>query len=255
MTTLLRQVPGDSVVHRLWAGTKVLGVVAVGLTLSLVTSWAASGVAGAFVLAVAALARVTPAALPRTRPWFWALVLGACLLALPAGGSPELSLGGVTLGWGAVLVNLRLTVLAVVLVVSALLVGWTTPLGEVAPALARLGTPLRWLRVPVDEWAAATALCLRGLPLLVEELRVLNAARRLRRPPGRRRPQQVNDELGDLLATAMAVTMRRAGELGEAITARGGSGRVAAQEGRPGPADAVALLVVAAVCALVVVVG
>jgi energy-coupling factor transport system permease protein len=53
----------------------------------------------------------------------------------------------------------------------------------------------------------------------------------------------------------MAVTMRRAGELGEAITARGGTGRLVADAGRPGLRDLVAGVLVAAVCTLVFVVG
>nr|MDQ2723457.1 energy-coupling factor transporter transmembrane protein EcfT [Actinomycetota bacterium] len=36
---LLRQVPGDTVIHRLWAGTKLLCVAIIALTLSLVPSW------------------------------------------------------------------------------------------------------------------------------------------------------------------------------------------------------------------------
>ncbi len=70
--------------------------------------------------------------------------------------------------------------LAVVLVTSGALIGWTTPLGEVAPALSRLGRPLRWLRLPVDEWVIAIALAIRCLPLLIDEIRILGAARRLR---------------------------------------------------------------------------
>ena len=74
--------------------------------------------------------------------------------------------------------------LAAVLVISAAVVGWTTPLGAIAPALARLARPFRALRLPVDEWIVAIAVALRCLPLLVDEMRTLAAARRLRhRPP------------------------------------------------------------------------
>jgi energy-coupling factor transport system permease protein len=112
--------------------------------------------------------------------------------------------------------------------------------------------PLRLVRVPVDEAAVAVALCLRSLPLLVDELRTLVAARRLRPPPprpGRSTLQRWLDEPVDLMVAALAVAMRRAGELAEAITARGGTGLVAARVGRPRMGDAVTLLVVAGVCA------
>ncbi len=56
------------------------------------------------------------------------------------------------------------------------------------------------------------------------------------------------NELIDILVAALAVSVRRAGELAEAITARGGTGLIAARSRRPGWADGLALMVVAGVC-------
>jgi len=255
VSTLLREVPRDTPVHRLWAGTKLLAVAALAVALSLQTSWAAIGVVTALLVFTALLARVPVGALPRPRPWFWALIVGAGLLSVPAGGAPELQFGGVTIGLGAVLLYVRFTALAAVLLIAGLLLGATTALGDVAPAVARLGWPLRLVRAPVHEWAVTVALCVRAFPLLAEDLRVLGAARRLRRRRGRRTFVEVNDEAVDLMVATMAVAMRRAGELGEAITARGGTGRLVADPGRAGLADGVALLVVAVVCTVVLTVG
>jgi energy-coupling factor transport system permease protein len=231
---LLRQVPGDTVIHRLWAGTKLMCVAVIGLTLSLVPSWPMLGVGVALLLLPTRLARVPRGVVPRLPWWFWLVLLLGAALSLPA-------------GLGAVLVYLRLTALGAVLLWASLMVGWTTPLGEIAPALARLGTPLRWVRVPVDEWAVTVALCLRSVPLLAEDLAVLYAARRLR-PSRRQTSTPLFEEVVDVLTAAMAVSSRRAGELGVAITARGGTGQLTAHPARPGRADAVALGVVIAVC-------
>jgi energy-coupling factor transport system permease protein len=57
------------------------------------------------------------------------------------------------------------------------------------------------------------------------------------------------DELIDVLVAALAVSVRRAGELSEAITARGGTGLIAARTVKPGRRDLVAVVLVAAVCA------
>ena len=255
VSTILREVPRDTPVHRLWAGTKLICVAALGLSLSLVASWAAIGIVAALVVAVAALARVPATALPRLRPWFWALLIGAALLSVPSGGAPELSIGGATLGLGAVLIYVRLTVLAAVIIIAALLLGATTALGDIAPAVARLGAPLRAVRIPVDEFAVTVALCVRAFPLLADDFRVLAAARRLRREQRRRTWTEVNVEVVDLMVTGLTVSMRRSAELGEAITARGGTGRLAADPGRPRPRDLVAFVVVGAVCVLVFVVG
>lgn len=247
----LREVPNDSPVHRLWAGTKLTAIAALSLTVSFTPSWTSIGLIFAFVVGVGLIARIPLGALPRF-PWvFWAFVVFGALLTLLSGGSPYIKVGGTTLGLGGVDLYLRFSSLGVLLIGTSMMVGWTTPLGEVAPALARLGSPLRRLRLPVDEWAMAVSLCIRCLPLLIDELRTLVAARRLRPRP------QIDDggtgwapvdDLVDLVTAGLAVAVRRAGELAEAITARGGLSLVPSRNRRPGTADIVALLATGAVC-------
>jgi energy-coupling factor transport system permease protein len=58
----------------------------------------------------------------------------------------------------------------------------------------------------------------------------------------------VDNPLIDILTAAMAVATRRAGELGEAITARGGTGQLTAHPNAPGLRDALALVLVFGVC-------
>jgi len=153
----------------------------------------------------------------------------------------------VPVGGAAVLRYTNIAVFGLILVATSFLITWTTPMGDIAPALAKLGAPLRKLRVPVDEWAVVVALTLRGLPLLMEEIRVLRAARRLR-PNDSFRYRTADSPLIDILTAAMAVSTRRATELGEAITARGGTGQLTAHPSSPGRGDAIALSVVTAVC-------
>jgi energy-coupling factor transport system permease protein len=168
-----------------------------------------------------------------------------------AGGSPYVHVGGAVVGLGGIDNYCKFVGIGILLLLLAAVMGWTTPLGEIAPALSKLMRPLRWLKVPVDELAVAVALCVRSLPLLVSELRTLIAARRLRPAPARPDRTSVDrwlDELVDLLVAALAVSVRRSGELAEAITARGGIGLVAARVGGPGWSDLVALGVVVAAC-------
>ena len=250
--TLLREIKVDSPVHRLWAGTKLIAVAALSVTLSFFPSWGSIAVMVALLLATTALARVPKGAWPRPPKWFWIALLAGAALASLAGHSPHLTVDGVVLGFGGLDAYWRFIAVGFALLLAAALVGWTTPLGEIAPAVSRLLAPLRLVRVPVDEWAVAVALCVRSLPLLVSELRTLVAARRLRPlppRPGRSTLQRWLDEPVDLLVAALAVSMRRAGELAEAITARGGTGLIAARTRRPRATDALALLIVAAACA------
>ncbi|ACY19506.1 cobalt transport protein [Gordonia bronchialis DSM 43247] len=236
----LRQVPGDSFVHRLWAGTKLLIVLILGVMTWVLPSWPALGMVAAVVVITALIAGIPLGALPRPPWWFWGLIaLGVAVNA--------------SFGLAAVVVFLRAVVLGLVLVASSILVIWTTPMAEVAPALAKLMRPLRMLRLPVDEWAVAIALCLRGLPMLIDELRMLRAAHRLR-PTAKGRSDHPSAEMGimDMITAAMSSALRRSAEMAEAITARGGTGRLTAYPSGPGRADAVALVVIGLACAVAI---
>jgi energy-coupling factor transport system permease protein len=131
-------------------------------------------------------------------------------------------------------------------------VSWTTNVAEIAPAVAKLGRPFRRLRVPVDDWAVALALALRAFPMLIDEFRILFAARRLRPREDARhaRRHRWSAELVDLLAAAITVALRRADEMGDAITARGGAGQISTLPSRPKWPDAVAFAIVLALCGL-----
>jgi energy-coupling factor transporter transmembrane protein EcfT len=226
--TFLRLVPGTSPVHRLWAGTKLIIAAELALMVSISPTWPIVGVAAAVVAAEILLARIPLGAFPRLPSWFFGVLAVSGLLSLYSVQKPLVHVAGVTLSLGGLNVWALFTVLAVVLVVSGALIGWTTPLGEVAPALAHLGRPLRRLRLPVDEWIVATGLAIRCLPLLIDEMRVLGAARRLRAHTEEEsnRPREVVRamlvETHDLMATAIVASIRRARDLADAIVARGG---------------------------------
>jgi energy-coupling factor transporter transmembrane protein EcfT len=250
---LLRLVPGDTPVHRLWAGTKLVAVAILGGVLSFQPTWPAIAVGAGFVAFSLALARIPPGAAPRLPRWFLVGLLIGALLTLRSSRAPTAHLLGTTVSLGGPEEWARLTVLAFVILAAAALVSWTTPMAEVAPALAVLGAPLRRLRIPVDEWATTVALSIRCLPLLIDEVRTLAAARRLRQhddPQPERRWRRWAQEPQDLLVTALVVSLRRSHDLADAIDARGGFGVVSDSRSRPGPRDALALVVVAAVAAL-----
>lgn len=237
---LLRQLPGPSIVHGLWAGTKLVCLLLFTVVMLSCPGWAAAVAGTGLVLAAARAARVPASAVPRLPGWAWVfLVLGA---------------GTSFLGHGIGL-YVQSMLITVALVGFGAIVAWTTPVADVAPAVARLAGPLRAFRVPVQEWALVLGLCLRSLPLLLEEFRILLAARRLRRRPAGRGPRAVGwmaGELVDLLTAATAVSIRRAAELGRAITIRSGIPSAPSTGRRPGRADFACLGIVTAACALII---
>lgn len=251
--TFLRLVPGDTPLHRLWAGTKVLLVLEVMLTATFAPTWLTLAVISGLVLVALLVGRIPLGAFPRLPRGFYLLLVLGLVLSSWATTEPVIHLGPLPVSIGALSDATRLLALAIVLVVSAAVVGWTTPLGAIAPALSRLARPFRALRLPVDEWIVAVALALRCLPLLVDEMRTLAAARRLRhRPPpdSHRQARRGVIEVHDLLATAIIVSLRRAHDLADAVNARGGVGVISdTQDGARTWRDAVTLLAVTAISA------
>lgn len=252
--TVLRLLPWPSPLHRLWAGTKLLVVAGLALMVSIRPTWPALGVAAAVVTLGTLVARVPRGAVPRLPRWIWLALALSALLAARSGTAPLANVAGVQLSLGGLGDWALLTSLAVVLLGGALLVGWTTPLGEVALALARLAAPARWLRLPVDEWIVAVGLAIRCLPLLIDETRTLVAVRRVRRRHVAVRPSSVRTtlrvvgyEAHDLLATLVVVALRRARDLADAIEARGGIRASTGPASGPRLADVVVLATLAVV--------
>ncbi len=249
---LLRPVPGQTVIHDLWAGSKLLIVAGIGVLLTFYPGWVPIGAVALLVVAAAVLAHIPRGVLPTVpRLLWWLLALGA-LTATFAGGSPVFAIGSTEIGLGGLLNFLRITALSIVLLGLGAMVSWTTNVAEVAPAVATLGRPLRLFRIPVDDWAVTLALALRAFPMLIDEFRVLYAARQLRPKDvdttRRARRRRWASELIDLLAAAITVALRRADEMGDAITARGGAGQISAAPTRPKRLDWVVLAIVVVVC-------
>ncbi len=253
---LLRPVPGDSVIHRLWAGTKLLVVAGIGVMLTFYPGWVPIGLVAALILTTAWLAHIPRSALPSIPRWLWIVLFFGGATATFAGGSPVIDFGSFEVGLGGLVSFLGITALSIVLLGLGALVSWTTNVAEIAPAVATLGRPLRALRVPIDDWAVTLALALRAFPMLIDEFRVLYAARRLRPkevPTTRRaRRRRWAVEIVDILAAGITVALRRADEMGDAITARGGAGQISAAPSGPKRADWVALSISILLCAVAV---
>ena len=253
---LLRPVPGDSVIHRLWAGTKILAVLGFSLLLSFYPGWPVIGLTALLVVVAALLARIPRGVLPSIPRWLWIVLLFGAITAALGRGEPVVHVLSVDFELGGLLKFLRFTALSVVLLSLGAMVSWTTNVADVAPAISTLGRPFKALRIPVDDWAVALALSLRAFPMLLDEFRLLYAARRLRPravlPDGSARRRRWATEVVDLLAAGITVALRRADEMGDAITARGGTGQISAAPSRPRGADWVALSICVAVGVLAV---
>jgi energy-coupling factor transporter transmembrane protein EcfT len=242
---ILRCLPRPSPLHRLWAGTKLIIVAAVGIALVAKPTWPSQAVAATFLLIGILVAHYPPGAVPRLPRWFLGLLALGALLSLSSGGAPNVHIGGLTIGLNGLEEWARFTALGVIVFGMAILLGATTPIADLPGAVDRLFTPLRWIRLPVDEFVAAFTLVVRAFPLIMDEMRALYAAWRLRRPT-LGRDFGVVRELHDALITAISASMRRARDLARAIEARGGIGRMPPPPARIRLGDLIAVLLAAA---------
>jgi biotin transport system permease protein len=198
MTALGTYLPGSSLLHRLPAGVKLLGLGAVITLVSvLVDSPAELGVAAVLVLAVVALARIGPRALAaQLRPVLWVVVF-------------IFGLQLILTDWRRALVVCGTLLLSVVL---AVVVTSTTRTADMVAALTRGMRPLARFGFPVDQAAIALALAIRAIPLMVETVRQVDEARRAR---GLRFSPRI------AVAPVVISAIRTADGFAEALSARG----------------------------------
>ncbi len=257
---LFRMVPVDSPMQRLWAGTKLVCLAIISFAASINPTWPTLTIVAMVIATGILLGRIPLGAIPRIPRWFVVGLLLSGALSVWSTTPPTVHLHGIVLSIGGLEDWARFLLLAIVLVTGAALIGWTTPTGEYAPALARLTRPLQRLPLPLETWIIATALSVRCFPLLVDEIQTLLAVRRLRtrdRSRGSLRSRFPNAmrTAVDLLTAALVASLRRARDMSDAIEARGGFGAFADSTEQPNAIDWTVMLSVAAIAVAAVAIG
>ncbi len=189
--------PGDSLLHRLPVGPKLLGLAGLSLSVVLVRSAPAAFVFLAVALALAAVARVRVGTLLRAARTVLLVALVVAALQWWTSGPAKAA---------ETLVDLLTLSLAAV-VVSA-----TTPVNAMLDALVRGAGPLRRLGVDPERLALTVALAVQSLPgtvALALETRDAARARGLSRHPRA------------YLTPFVIRVVARAHETGDALAARG----------------------------------
>ena len=245
-SVILRVLPHQSPLHRAWAGSKILALTVLTITGVVLPTWMSLATLSVVTLAGFLVAGATPSAIPRLPGGVWVVCGVAAVLAWVGGA------------FAAFVISIGLTVLLTLL---AAIGAWTTPLAELAPAMAVLWAPLGRVGLPVNEWCLTAALAIRAIPLFFDEVRILIAARRLR---GREITTARGPILGitkawaslvDVLTAVLAAAQRRANEFGRSMTLRGGVPHPAVRRPALTRADAVLLSVASGSSALMVVLG
>ncbi|HOG18477.1 MAG TPA: energy-coupling factor transporter transmembrane component T [Syntrophales bacterium] len=220
----------ETVLHRLDPRIKILAVFV--LSAGVFAANAAGAVLiTAALAAVACLLRVGPSRLlAEVRPMVPLIALLFLLQAFFAEGKPvEVPL---LRGLGVSLQGIRLGLFVgwqfACLLTTASFLTMTTAPSEIVAAIERILHPLRRLGVPSRDLAMGASVALRFLPVYLEELDRIRTARAARGGGGPR--QGIGARFRAARMTAVQVllgTFRRAGELADAIEARGYAGQPA----------------------------
>lgn len=139
----------------------------------------------------------------------------------------------------------------VILYIFALLLTMTTSPIALVEGLTILLTPLRWLRLPVDDFALMTLIALRFIPTLIEEVEQLLKAQTARGADYAH--GTIRERTQSLLALFIPLlqgVLRRASDLATALEARGyevGSHQTRLHEKRLGAIDYSVLAIIAVI--------
>ena len=188
---------------------------------------------------------------PSIPRWLWILLLLGAVTATLGGGEPVLHLWSIDVEVGGLLKFLRITAVSIVLLATGALVSWTTNVADVAPAVATsrpaaaaAADPGRRLGRGAVAVAAGLPDAARRVPPALRGPQVTAAAGAARRQDA---PPTLGRRIGRPAHRRVTVALRRADEMGDAITARGGTSQISAAPSRPKKADWVALGIIAVV--------
>lgn len=219
-SSFFRSIPIDSPVHRLSAEAKVIAGIVISIGLVFNTEWSHVGVAALLVVAAFKGANLPLSILPRVPFIVRFALLGGLMGSVFSDEAPKfgaISIGGIS-------DYARLIAIGFIMILWVGILSWTTGLTAVGFALRRLIQPLRWIKVPVDEIGSVIALAVRSLPLVADEIDVVNESVTSRPPPADLSGKPLREAFSFIGDTATAVVIgshRRARDLAMAMVSRG----------------------------------
>lgn len=263
MASVGQYVNTGSIIHRLDPRFKILALVGLLVVVSLCSTFTALGAMALIAVTFLALARVSPAFIARNVAFILIFLIYAYILQVlfyqPSTAHPHvywhwwlLSVSREGLLFNA-LVDAR--ALLIFFFVTLLMV--TTTIVDVTDGVESLLSPLRRIGVPVQETTLVVVVALKFVPIFIGELERLiktRAARGAAIDSGNLFKRAFN--LVQVLIPFILGGLRRAEALAVAMEARGyhgGKGRTKLRQLRMRPSDVVALLVLAVICAEVIV--
>ena len=169
--TLGQYFPGDTIVHRLDARTKLLLVIIYIAALFTAVDWLSYGLMFAVTVGCVALSKIKPRTLMKgLKPLIFVIILtGVLNLFYTTGGKVLFDWWIFTVTTEGLKRAFLMVVRIMMLICGTLLLTYTTSPLALTDGLELLLNPLKKLRVPVHEMSMIMSMALRFIPTLIEE--------------------------------------------------------------------------------------
>lgn len=226
--TLGQFFPGDTVVHRLDARTKLIFVILYIVALFQAAGWCSYGLTVCVAAGCMLLSKIKPKNIFKgLKPMLFIIGLTAALNIFYTEGTPVLP--GWIITWEGIARAVQMVLRIILLITGTFLLTYTTSPIALTDGLELLLKPLKKIKVPVHEMTMMMSMALRFIPTLIEETDKIMSAQKAR---------GADFETGRLIERAKALlpilvplfvsAFRRADELAVAMESRcyhGGEGR------------------------------
>ena len=244
--TLGQYFPGDTIVHRLDARTKLILVVLYIVALFQSNGWVSYIAVLLATVACMALSQIKPATIFKgLKPMLFIIALTAALNMFYTQGTPIIP--GWIITWEGIARSVKMILRIVLLITGTFLLTYTTSPIALTDGLELLLNPLKKIKVPVHEMTMMMSMALRFIPTLIEETDKIMSAQKAR---------GADFETGSLIQRAKALlpvlvplfvsAFRRADELAVAMESRcyhGGEGRTSMKQPKMLRRDWAALII------------
>ena len=254
--TLGQYFPGDTIVHRLDARTKLILVVLYIVALFQSNGWVSYIAVLLATAACMALSQIKPATIFKgLKPMLFIIALTAALNMFYTQGTPIIP--GWIITWEGIARSVKMILRIVLLITGTFLLTYTTSPIALTDGLELLLNPLKKIKVPVHEMTMMMSMALRFIPTLIEETDKIMSAQKAR---------GADFETGSLIQRAKALlpvlvplfvsAFRRADELAVAMESRcyhGGEGRTSMKQPKMLRRDWAALIIGVAFLAVMII--
>ena len=253
--TLGQYFPGDTIIHRLDARTKIILVVIYIVALFQANGWIGYAVVTGVTLLCMMLSKIKPSAMFKgVKPMLIIIVLTAALNIFYTQGTPIRP--GWIITWEGIARAVQMVLRIVLLISGTFLLTYTTSPIDLTDGLELLLNPLKKIGVPVHEMTMMMSMALRFIPTLIQETDKIMSAQKAR---------GADFETGSLAQRAKALlpilvplfvsAFKRADELAVAMESRcyhGGEGRTRMKQIKMCTRDYIALALGFAFLALMI---